>query len=111
MLDPGKLNRRITIQSPSTERDISGTPKKSWSDVLTTWASIRAATSREVYAVASFVSTLSHVITIRYRSGVTITHAMQVLYAGRKFEIQAVSDPDEGREQLQLLCLELNDGK
>lgn len=101
----GSLNRRITIQRPSTETDDYGQPTTAWKTVACTWASIHAATGKEVFKYG-FVSELSHVITIRFSPFVQSN--MRVLYRGRVFNIQAVSDPDEGRVQLDLLCVEVS---
>jgi SPP1 family predicted phage head-tail adaptor len=106
MPNAGELNRKITIRAPSESQDEYGQPAVSWVDVLTTWASIRAATSKEVYAASGFASQLSHVVTIRWRPG--ILAKQRILYRGRIFEIQAVSDPDESRINLNLLCLEID---
>lgn len=109
-MDAGQLNRRITIQRPSTTRDAYGQPTKDWTDVFTTWAGIRAATSREIYAASGFTSGVSHIVTLRYRPRTPVLSSYRVFYGGRLFQIQAVSDPTENKEQLNLLCLELNDG-
>lgn len=104
-LDPGTLNRRITIKVPSTTQDGYGQEAQTWTDVVTCWASIKAATSREVYAAAGFVSQLSHIVTIRYTSA-QITSAMRVSYDNRVLQVQAVVDPDESRVVLNIFCLE-----
>jgi SPP1 family predicted phage head-tail adaptor len=106
MPSAGKLNRKVTIQSPSTTQDEYGAPTQVWTDLITTWAAIRAATSKEVYAASGFTSQLSHIITIRWRPGIQANQ--RIAYRGRTFEIQAVADPDESRVELNLLCLELN---
>lgn len=103
----GSLNRRIIIQKPSTEQDEFGQPTETWKTVLECWASITAASGKEVYATSGFVSQLSHVVVIRFPA-VAIHSDMRVLYRGRTFSVQAVSDDDEGRVWLKLLCLELN---
>lgn len=108
-LASGDLNRKITIQFQTTTQDAYGQPQQTWTDVLNTWASIKAATSKEIYAASGFTSQISHKITIRF-PGVAIRSNMRVLFRSRVFDIQAVSDPDESRVQLDLLCLELNDG-
>jgi SPP1 family predicted phage head-tail adaptor len=102
----GDLSRRITIQSPSESQDEYGQPTQDWTDVCSTWASIRAATSKEVYAASSFVSQVSHIVTIRWRAG--IAAKQRILYRDRTFEVQGVSDPDESRVCLNLLCIEIN---
>jgi len=105
-MNPGRLNKRVTIQSPSESQDEYGQPTQDWTDVCSTWAGIRAATSKEVYAASSFVSKVSHVVTIRWRSGIEADQ--RILYRSRIFEIQAVSDPDESRVELNLLSLEID---
>lgn len=109
-MQSGKLNRRIEIQSQSTSQDSFGQPLTTWTTVLCTWAGIRAATSKEVYAASGFTSQVSHVITLRYHPGLTILSSDRVVYEGRIFPIQAVSDPDEGKRELNLLCMEINEG-
>ncbi|SEB40714.1 phage head closure protein [Terriglobus roseus] len=109
MLRAGSLNRRITIQSQATTQDAYGQQVNTWDDLLTCWASIKAVTSKEVYAASGYTSQVSHKITIRYPT-VAISSKMRVLYETRLFHIQAINDPSEGREQLDLLCLEVDDG-
>jgi len=109
-LNSGDLNRRITIQVGTDAKDSYGQPFIAWHDLCTAWASIKTPTSKEIYALGpGFTSQVTHKILIRYRSG--ITSAMRVAYAGRIFAIQTVFDPDEGREQLTLMCLEIDGGR
>ena len=109
MMDAGKLNRRITIQAPSEAKDPYGQPFNVWRDVVTTWAAITAPTSREIYSLGpGFTAQITHKVVIRYREG--ISSAMRVAYRGRIFQIQAISDPDEGCVQLIMMCLEIADG-
>jgi SPP1 family predicted phage head-tail adaptor len=117
-MNAGTLNRRITIQQRSQAQDEFGQPTDSWTDFVSTWAGIRAATSKEVYAASGFTSQVTHVITIRYRKEVvtgvsateTVNSSQRVVYQNRVFQIQAVTDPDEGKVWLNLLCIEIADG-
>lgn len=109
-MNAGALNRRVTIQRPSEVVDGYGQPTNDWTDLATTWAAIKAPTSKEVYALgAGFTSQITHKITIRYRPG--LTAAMRICYRGRTFLIQTISDPSEARVELNLMCLEINDGQ
>lgn len=109
-LDSGDLNRRITLQTPSTSQDEYGQPTDDWQDFVTTWAKISKITSRELYALGpGFTAAVTHTIVIRYRSDVT--SAMRINYRGRIFQIQAVADPDESRVKLELTCLEVDEGR
>lgn len=110
MPNAGALNRRVTIQRPSTTQDEYGQPTQDWQDVVTTWASIRAVTSKEVYTLGpGFTSQVTHTITIRYRP--EIDSAMRINYRGRIFPIQAISDLDESRVELNLYALEIDGGR
>ena len=106
-VNAGDLKRPITIQQASTTKDSFGGESSAWTDVQTTWASIRAVTSKEVYALgAGFDSQVTHTVTIRYNPSVTVSAGMRISYCNRYFTIQAVSDPDEGRVLRHLMCLE-----
>ena len=104
----GKLDRRVTIQSQTTTQDAAGQPTNVWTDVWACWAGIQVVIGKEVYDAGGYISEVTHTVTIRYPS-VAITSAMRVLYKNKKFTIKTVSDFDEGRKQLNLLCRELND--
>ena len=106
-LDPGTLNRRIAIEAPGTQQDAYGQPQQTWTQILNCYASINAASSKEVYAAAGFVQQLSHVIRIRFVT-TPINNGMRVLYGSRSFDVQAAVDPDESRVVLVLYCLERN---
>ena len=109
MLNPGSLNRKITIQVPAVTQDAFTEPQQNWTDVGTVWAAIHTATGKEVYAASGFTSQMTHSITIRYPAFAVQTN-MRVLYGTRSFLIQGVSDPDESRVQVDLFCLETNGG-
>lgn len=107
MLD--RLRYPITIESPSTTQDSFGQPTNTWNTVASTWASIKAVTSKEVYALgAGFTAQVSHKVTVRYNAALCIEAGFRILYRNRIFQVQTVSDPDEQRVELNLMCLELS---
>ncbi len=107
MLAAGTLRYTISILSSTPTQDLTtGLMSITSAPVLTTRASIKAATGKDIYALgAGFTSTVSHKVTIRYPS-VAIQAGMIVQYEARTFQIQVVSDPDELRVQLDLMCQE-----
>ena len=108
-MQAGQLRRRVRIVAPVTSQDSLGQPTEgSWTPVLNTWASIRAITSREIFALGpGFTSDVTHKIVIRIpAAGTTVRAEMHVLYHNRTFRIQTVGDPDESRRELDLVCLE-----
>ena len=109
MIDPGSLNKRVDIQSPGQAQDAFGEAQASgWTTTYSVWASIKAVTGKDIYALgAGYTSQVTHKITIRY-PGVMLTNNQRVLYGTRVFIIQIVTDPDEGKAQLDMMCLEQN---
>lgn len=103
-ISPAALRHRLKLQSRSSTQDTSGQEILTWTDVLTCWAAIEPAAGREQLAAEAQVSTVSHVVTIRYRAG--ITARMRAVYASRVFEIVSVIDVDEMHFWLQLDCVE-----
>ena len=105
----GAMRQRITIAAPGTGgQDSYGEPvdQATGATVLSTWARIAAVTSREVYALgAGFDGQVTHKVTIRW-TATALGAGMSVVYGTRTFQVQAVSDPDEMRRELDLMCLE-----
>lgn len=104
----GKLRHKIDIVKPTNSQDDTGGTSLANNTIFANcWASINALSGQEGFAASEFVSTSSHMVTIRYRPGVTT--AMQVWFKGRTFQIVAVLNPDEKTKTLILLCSEIND--
>lgn len=105
----GSLRRRVTLQSRATAHDAYGQQSTSWATVATTWADIQPLSGRELLSAQAQQAETTHKVLIRYRAGVT--SAMRLLYQGRVFNIQSVTDPDMAHVTLELLCSEgLNQG-
>lgn len=104
-MNPGKLNKRITLQQYVETLDKYDTPVGGdWQDVATVWAAVEPIRGREYVLLQNTQSELTTRIRIRYRPG--IETSMRVLYGGRVFDIQSVIDPEERHVELQLMCVE-----
>lgn len=101
----GRLDKRITIQSATSARDGSGQPILTWSDWAVVWAAVEPIRGREYFAAQQVSAETTHRVTIRYRSGVS--PQMRVVFNGRTFRIEAVIDPQEHHERLELMCVEV----
>lgn len=105
----GELDRRVVLQQRSSSKDTYGQQVMTWTDVATLWANIRPLSGREMLTAGAINSELSHVVTIRYRSGVT--PAMRLTYGGQVFNILSVIDPEMAHVSLELQCsVGLNQG-
>jgi SPP1 family predicted phage head-tail adaptor len=104
-MDSSRLNRRVTIQQPSTTQDAYGQPVTTMTTVATVYAAVEPLTGRALFAAKQAQSEVSCKITIRYRTDVTA--AMQVVYNTHVYLIDALIDFESRHESLELMCREL----
>ena len=98
----GKLNEKITIQTPPTAKDDGGELTGSWTDVSSPWAQLKPASSSESKAEGGDVVTDTTVFVIRYRSG--ITPKMRISYGSDYWQIVGIQK--KGRnEYLELTAI------
>lgn len=101
-MQAGRLNRRVTLQAPSTAQDEIGQPIPGWVDVATLWADIRMKSGLEAIKAGAPVSTVQASVRIRYRAG--ITAGMRVVHNLVPYNIVAVMPDVSGREYIDLAC-------
>ena len=112
MLEAGRLNRSVVIERRAVGQDDAGQPLESWEEVWRGWAGFEALTAGTArkYSNAGFTSQVSHAVTVRWQSGNPFQAGMRVLHDGTVYDVQLVSNPDAGRERLDLLCLQRDGG-
>jgi len=98
----GKLNEKITIQTPPTAKDNGGELTGSWTNVCSPWAQLKPASSAETREEGSDVLVDTTVFVIRYRSG--ITSKMRISYGSDYWQIVGIQK--KGRnEYLELTAI------
>jgi SPP1 family predicted phage head-tail adaptor len=106
----GELNKRIELQVSTESVDAAGygdvTP--TWKRLDGVWAKIESGGGREFYRASQVYSTMTHLVTIRYRKGLTTKH--RVKFGTRVFGIVGIENPDEAGVLLRLACFEAVDG-
>lgn len=108
-MQAGLLRKRLTIQQRSQVQDTYGQPLTSWVDVATVWGEVVPTSGNESLSSEAVQSSETHLVTIRYRQGVTAK--MRIKYGIRLFDIQSVLDENERHRTLNLSCIEgLSDG-
>lgn len=105
-MQAGRLNRRCTLQTPSTAQDELGQPIPGWTDVATVWADIRMKSGLESIKAGAPVSVVQASIRIRYRAG--INAGMRVVHNLTAYEILAVQPDVGGRGYVDLVCEVVN---
>ena len=101
----GNLIKRIALQHYVETRSASGAVTRTWATYATVWAQVRTLSGRERDIAQQERATLSHEITIRYRSGVQADH--RILYDSRYFDVKDVRNFDERNKEIRMRCIEV----
>lgn len=104
MIEIGKLRQRITIQQLSKSRDTYGATKKGWTSFATCWAAVEPLSGKEFWNAQQIAAEITTRVRIRYREGVKPT--MRILFGSRILEIKGITNPEERKKELQILCSE-----
>lgn len=100
-MNPGRMNKRVTLQAPEHGKGGMGQAASTWQDVATVWAEVKPAKADEGVASGTERATITHDIRIRYRPGVTAK--MRFAMKSRFFEL--IEPPINEREaNAYLLC-------
>lgn len=100
----GSLKNKITFQEQTQTKNNFGEVEETWSDVLTTWASIQTISGKEQYLSNQNYATLSHKLRVRYSS--LINSKQKILFGTRVFKILAVLNIFEKNKELEILVEE-----
>lgn len=110
----GELRHRVTFQRRITAQDSTGQAVESWQDAFTAWADVSPLNGRELIAAQQLQSSVTHMITVRYRSELADPKAvadMRIVFGTRLFNINACLIQDERRRAVEIQATEgLNDG-
>lgn len=107
MLNPGRLNCRVTIlQRSAATQDAAGQPSAAWSELATLWADVRAPSgtaSAERLLADRDTALVAYSVRIRRRTDVTT--GMRAQIDGATFDIAQVVHDHAGREFTDLVCV------
>lgn len=109
MMDIGRFDKRITLQSRSSTLDSYGQEINSWSDVAIVWANIKPVSGRERLKAMQVDSILSHTVAVRYNATFMpprTVDAWRIVYNNRYFNIIAAMDLNEERKYIIFDCTE-----
>lgn len=94
-IDPGRFDRRITIQTSAETQDSFGEADITWSTFAHCWAEKLDVGGRERFQTSGKQAEVDAVFRIHYQSG--ITHKMRVYYNGSAYNILYINEL--GRKQ------------
>jgi|AGTN01.2.fsa_nt_gi phage head-tail adaptor, putative, SPP1 family len=113
MIEPGALNRKVTIQYNAGTADVLGGLNKSWATLATVSASVEILDSKAVTYAAQRNVQATLKVTVRYRPTWTLYNAtcrgrhLRVIYDGRTFGVIGINDLGERQGMVELTCEEL----
>lgn len=102
-INAGDLDQRLTIRQRAAGVDARGQANGAWQTVATVWGKSMPGLGREFAAAAGLQSSYPTVFRIRRRTD--ITHAMQVLWRGVPYDVEAAV-PSVGVEGTDLVCVQ-----
>jgi SPP1 family predicted phage head-tail adaptor len=104
-MNPGKLNKRITLQSYQSIKDDEGIVSKQWVNLMTVYASVEPLSGREYWQAAATQSENTVKFLIRYKQN--ITSDLRLIYNNKSYDVKSVIDPNEAHKELILMCAEV----
>ena len=105
--NPGKLDRRISIQARTVVRGVAGGAGETYALLDTVWAQKIEEGTREFRAVGATHAEATRAFRIRYRSDVTPQH--RVVFGGVFHDILGTTE--EGRSEFLLLACVYTEGR
>jgi SPP1 family predicted phage head-tail adaptor len=100
-MNPGELDRLVTVQQVTPTKNAEGFPVETWSDLTRVWAKKEDRGGRQFTAVAQGIAAESDTLfTIRYLSAVTPQH--RISFNAKIYDILSVSEV--GRNAYMLLA-------
>lgn len=108
-MEAGKLNRRITLEERTTQKNAYGHEIDAWTPLATIWASVKPIGGREKLRANAIGADLTHTVLVRYQKRFlppTYAAALRISYDGRIFNIVSARDVDEAHREIVFDCVE-----
>jgi len=96
MLNAGKLNRRITLQSKTVTRDAMGGESITWTTQATIWAQVSALSGRALIAAQQAQSEVTARITVRQLAAAGIADDWRIQHGADIYTLHAIIPSDDG---------------
>lgn len=105
-MNPGRLDRKVTIQARTASRDDEGSPVVSYATEATVPCERVQMTGSEARRSAAVRADVNLTLRIRFRS--TLTEQHRLVFEGRTYDIVAINE--EGRRATQLVQANFTEG-
>lgn len=102
MIQSGNLRHRAELQKQSGTSDGAGGEAMTWVRERDIWCHIRSISGSQQMESMRRDSSISHEITVRYADDIDTTK--RLVYKGKQYRIEAVRNPDELNDRLELIA-------
>jgi SPP1 family predicted phage head-tail adaptor len=102
--DAGRFNRQLTIENEIEIADGCGGYVSRYEPQDTVWAHVCPMRALTLQRADNSAVEISHRILVRFRAN--ISSKTRFVTGSRRFEVEAVKDPDETRRYLECDCVE-----
>lgn len=99
----GKLRKRLSVKELSTVPDGAGGTEPTWTEVLSTWGSIKPMKGRRLMEYGQIVQGTPYDITLRYREDLTINKDFKIDFDGKEVILHSVINKDERNNILEIV--------
>lgn len=101
----GRLNKRVTFETPTVGKDAYGDRQAEWSEIATQWAAVEPLNGREFFQAQAENSSVEVRIRVRYSEALAgMTPKCRAVYRGTAYNIVSVIDPVERHAELVIMC-------
>ena len=90
MLATGKLDRRVTIRTPTVSRDSHGGMVRTYTDLATVWAWAFPVAGSKIFEAAQFIDGAQMRFQIRYRTD--FDKDAQIVHDGKTYEVLRIDE-------------------
>lgn len=102
-MQAGRLNTRLTLQTPAAGQDAVGQPTTTWTTLALLWGDVRMAGGLETIKAGADTSVVK--ASIRVRAGLPFNAGQRLVAdAGTVYDIKAVLPDLVGRAHVDLVC-------
>jgi SPP1 family predicted phage head-tail adaptor len=102
----GAFRERVTLYSQSQTVDAAGSMTTAWTQGESIWAQITPLSANQIVLAGRDDAIRNYVMMIRYRTDINTNS--RVIWRGRKFDVQGVTDQTEQRVFLTVYLKEIN---
>ncbi len=106
-MQAGTLKDRVELQRVAVTVDSHGDQTKTWSTLATVWSQKIELTGRERQVASLILADVTHEFRIRKRVDLALTPKDRVKFGARIFDIRAVIERADRRDEWRLQCTEV----